>query len=180
MNSTNFRKMWRPSLVIVWPDGPIRVIFSVLAVFSAVGLYFANPRFAESPLFFGVAALMLFAVVVPVFELCIRRMHSSNVSAEKALGNRVALTESISVGQFAECMQALTAASWQQEHLARRQAECTDELGRLTNSIQALTAALQQHLAQGQVPDQAELIRALYELKHSLDEIRPDSQPKIG
>ena len=51
-------------------------MFSVLAVLSATALFFVVPRFAQSPLLYAVAVLILFAVEVPLFEIGIRRMDS--------------------------------------------------------------------------------------------------------
>ncbi len=48
--------------------------FSVVAFFSSVVLYCASPRFEESPLLFGTAALALFALEVSVFEVAIRQL----------------------------------------------------------------------------------------------------------
>ena len=59
---------------LLWPEGPLRVAFSVVAFLSALALYFASPRLAESPMLFGIAALLLFAVEVSVFEVAIRRL----------------------------------------------------------------------------------------------------------
>lgn len=64
---------------ILWPYGPLRVVFSIVAVLSAVALYFASPRFAESPSLFAGAALVLFAAEVSAFEVGVRRLGSSNM-----------------------------------------------------------------------------------------------------
>jgi hypothetical protein len=62
---------------ILWPYGPLRVAFSILAVLSAVGLYFASPRFAESPSLFTTAALILFVAEVSAFEVGLRHLSLS-------------------------------------------------------------------------------------------------------
>lgn len=65
---------------ILWPHGPLRVLFSVLAVLSAVCLYFVTPRFAESPSLFATAVLILFVAEVTAFEVGVRHL---KVSAAK-------------------------------------------------------------------------------------------------
>lgn len=62
---------------ILWPYGPARVLFSVVAVLSAVGLFLTVPAFAKSPLAFSLAVLILFALGVSVFEWGVRRYESS-------------------------------------------------------------------------------------------------------
>jgi CRP-like cAMP-binding protein len=65
-----------------WPDGPLRVLFSILAVLSAVCLYFVTPRFAESPSLFASAALILFVAEVIAFEVGIRHLSLSAMKLE--------------------------------------------------------------------------------------------------
>jgi CRP/FNR family transcriptional regulator, nitrogen oxide reductase regulator len=64
---------------ILWPHGPLRVLFSVLAVLSAVCLYFVTPRFAESPSLYATVSLILFVAEVTAFEMGVRHLKVSAV-----------------------------------------------------------------------------------------------------
>jgi hypothetical protein len=88
---------------ILSTHGPIRVLFSTLAVFSAVALYVAVPKFSESPSLFAVAVMMLFAVEVVVFEVAFRRYEHAAVAP-------------VQPGEFAElCDQVMGVAQSNEE-----------------------------------------------------------------
>jgi hypothetical protein len=62
------------SIRAIWRYAPLRIIFSVLAVFSAIALYVGIPRLAQSPMLFAIAAMVMFAIETSLFEFGIRHI----------------------------------------------------------------------------------------------------------
>lgn len=66
---------------LLWPYGPIKALFSALAVLSGVGLYLVFPQLSQSPFLFASAAVVLFTVEVSLFHFGLRHYDQHIIQA---------------------------------------------------------------------------------------------------
>jgi hypothetical protein len=139
-----------PTRLLSWPDGPLRIAFSVLAVFSAAGLFQFSAHLAVSPMVFSIAVLVLFAFEVFVFETGLKYVVVPSVSSAqgKGTGNHLAISD---LRQLAQSIQVAT-----------------------------MTTLQNRELVASQVLKQEELTSALRELKYSVDGLRRQLRAAVG
>jgi hypothetical protein len=136
---------------ILWPHGPSRVLFSVVAVLSAVGLYVRVPAFARSPLTFSLAAMVLFAFGVQAFEWGLRRYERRTKLKDDEKQQRVTATQ----GEILATMARIRLFSEWVEALARGNEQEERKAWRLTTGMdETLLRLVQQHGVA--VPDRPE------------------------
>jgi hypothetical protein len=134
---------------IFWPHGLERVVFSVIAIFSAVALYFASPKFADSSILFGVSALVLFVVEVTIFEVGVRHLDTLRETEKKEV-----LGPTIDV------------PAWMQ---------MADEQWSALRTLESQVAQLTRY-AEAQTSENAQIVKALADLKGSIDALKAESQ----
>lgn len=144
---------------ILWPDGPIRVLFSVFAVLSAVGLYPASPRFAESPWLFATAAFALFTIEVLVFEFVIRSQRASETSRPEEISrlNGQLSTQTALIAELNSSINALQEVIRVSQHSAETHTE---------SQVATIISELQGHLGElrwgfGNVRPEISIVRDL-------------------
>ena len=74
----------------LWPYAPARIVFSVVAVLSAVGLYVSTPLFSKSPMIFGIITVGLFGIESLAFEYGIRLSIRRTAGAARLRAREVA------------------------------------------------------------------------------------------
>lgn len=154
---------------LIWPDGPFRVIFSVLAVFSAVGMYFLSPRFAESGSLFAISALALFAFEVLGFELGMRRVRAHVVLRRKHLRSFVQPYEFVElINQVDQIRKVLTDAS-----LARYEAD--SRFTHLVDGLQDAIFELKTRTAQS-----GQMAEELLALRNAVDALTKQMQEQFS
>lgn len=79
------------SIRAFWPYVPLKIVFSVLAILSAVPLYLGIPRLAQSPMLFAITAMVLFALEAWLFEFGFRHVGRRAFPSLGTLSKRMAV-----------------------------------------------------------------------------------------